>query len=352
MKRFQLLLLSFFVLFLFSLPCYAVQITVNKIDAIFDPEAFITGPGVTLVPMRQVLEKLDCKLDYISDQNIVARKNGKSVYFSVNSNEITNAKGEIITVPNPVTRVGDHIFLPLRGISEAFQDSVVYENGVITINKYVEPPIEVPISDTELVEISTSSIDVEPLISILGESEITRSAAKEFMSKMNPLYIDMVDFYYDIAPKYGIRADIALAQACKETGYFKYGGLVKAEQNNFCGLAATGVATTGFTDIRGADPTKVFFVEGGHGAYFIDRATGVEAHIQHLFAYVTNNSLPLGTMLLSPRFILVNRGCSPYVQYLGKEDNIYSNYMSGWAVPGNGYGKSILNDYLAKMKMY
>ncbi|MEI7884298.1 MAG: stalk domain-containing protein [Clostridia bacterium] len=351
MKKLQLLILSFFILFVLSLPCYAVQIIVNEENVVFNPEAFITGQGITLVPMRQVLEKLDCKLDYISDQNIVAHRNGKSVYFSVDSNKITNAKGEITLVPTPIKRIGNFIFLPLRGISEAFQDSVVYENRVITINKYVEPEIQLPVSDTELLEGGTSSIPVEPLISILGEPEIARSVAKIFMNKMNPAYADIVDFYYDIAPKYGVRADIALAQACKETGYFKYGGIVKAEQNNFCGLAATGVATVGITNLRGADPTKVYFVEGGQGAFFIDRTTGVEAHIQHLFAYATISPLPLGTTLLSPRFTLVKRGCSPYVQYLGKADNIYSNYMSGWAVPGKGYGSSILNDYLAKMKM-
>ena len=61
----------------------------------------------------------------------------------------------------------------------------------------------------------------------------TRNSDKvEQARRIAPLYI-----------KYGkifnIRADIAWAQMCHETGFLEYTGDVKPDQNNFCGLGAT-----------------------------------------------------------------------------------------------------------------
>lgn len=58
--------------------------------------------------------------------------------------------------------------------------------------------------------------------------------------KLNAPLEDVVQAYYDEAGREGIRPDVALCQALKETGYFAYGGDVSPEQNNFCGLGATG----------------------------------------------------------------------------------------------------------------
>ena len=32
----------------------------------------------------------------------------------------------------------------------------------------------------------------------------------------------------------GVRGDVAWAQSLKETGFFRYGGIVLPEQNNYC----------------------------------------------------------------------------------------------------------------------
>lgn len=151
---------------------------------------------------------------------------------------------------------------------------------------------------------------------IRGQAVATKGQAKAWLKKRAPDWVLMVDLYYSIAPKYNIRADVALAQACKETGFFRYGGLVQPWQNNFCGLGATGQASDGKTPLNGADPEKVRFEKGVHGAIFVDRATGVEAHIQHLYAYATTEALPADAVLVDPRFTLVRRGTAPYVEHL------------------------------------
>lgn len=178
---------------------------------------------------------------------------------------------------------------------------------------------------------------------ILGQPQATRNQAMSWLKAKAPNWIPLVDLYYDIAPAYGVRADVALAQACKETGYFRFGGLVQPWQNNFAGIGATGTPSDGNTPLREADSNLVRFEKGIHGAIFVDEATGVEAHIQHLYAYATNEPLPEGTLLVDPRFILVQKGTAPYVEYLGAAENPAG---VGWAYPGHDYGRSIVKDYL------
>jgi len=63
----------------------------------------------------------------------------------------------------------------------------------------------------------------------------------------------------------GVRWDYAFFQMLLETGYLTYKGDVRAEQNNFAGLGATG--------------------RGARGESFKDVSTGVRAHMEHLLMY-------------------------------------------------------------------
>ncbi|MBZ0244282.1 MAG: glucosaminidase domain-containing protein [Bacteroidales bacterium] len=84
----------------------------------------------------------------------------------------------------------------------------------------------------------------------------------------------------------GVNHDIAFGQMCLETGYLKYTGDVSREQHNYCGLGATG----------NAEP----------GLFFANPREGVRAHIQHLKAYGSTDSL--NHKLVDSRFRFVKRG--------------------------------------------
>lgn len=107
----------------------------------------------------------------------------------------------------------------------------------------------------------------------------------------------------------GVRADIVFCQAMKETGWLQYGGDVKVEQCNFCGLGATG--------------------GGVGGATFADVRQGLRAQIQHLKAYASKSGLK--NPCVDPRFGYVTRGISPTLPDLNGH----------WAVPGTNYGQEI-----------
>lgn len=246
---------------------------------------------------------------------------GESIKIYINSKEIK-------TDTNPVI-INDRTMVPIRVISESLGMNVEWDGTsrrVIITGKQ---------------ERDTTPIIIEDYyqsISILGDSMVSSDELQRLAWKNNPNAPRLADLYIKIGKEYGIRGDIAFCQAAKETGWWKYGGLVKAYQNNYCGLSATGKAATGNEDLRGSDPTRVWFTEGVHGAIFKTPADGVEAHVQHLYAYVSKSPLPAGKILLDPRFVLVTRGIA----------QTWSDLDGRWAVPGVGYGQSILNDYYAQ----
>jgi len=230
--------------------------------------------------------------------------------------------------------INSRTMVPIRAISEGLGMDVEWD----ALNRHVI--ISNPALD--LID-ENSEADVIPKdgqLSIMGSSAVSAEALRQLMLANNPQApADLPELYLQIARDYGIRGDVAFCQAAKETGWWKYGGLVQPYQNNYCGLSATGAAATGSEDLRGADPFRVWFTEGVHGAIFKTRADGVEAHIQHLYAYASKSSLPAGKTLVDPRFVLVSRGIA----------STWSDLDGRWAVPGIGYGQSIMNDYYARI---
>jgi len=156
---------------------------------------------------------------------------------------------------------------------------------------------------------------------ILGLPQVTIQECIAYIKAVNPnpklqcSLEDLIKFYYKEAIAEGVRADLAVCQAIKETGFFKYGGDVVPEQNNYCGLGTTG--------------------GGVKGAYFVSPQLGVRAHIQHLLAYATNRP-PLHP-IVDPRYELLKTFSNKFAQCL-----TWESLNGNWAVPGVGYGESIV----------
>ncbi len=105
---------------------------------------------------------------------------------------------------------------------------------------------------------------------------------------------DLPKIYREEAAVEGVNPDIAFCQMCLETGYLRFGTIVRPEQNNFGGLG----------DAQSSP----------NGATFPSQRIGVRAHIQHLKAY--GSTAPLVRELVDPRFEFVARGIAPEVEKL------------------------------------
>ncbi|MBW4671961.1 MAG: N-acetylmuramoyl-L-alanine amidase [Cyanomargarita calcarea GSE-NOS-MK-12-04C] len=105
---------------------------------------------------------------------------------------------------------------------------------------------------------------------------------------------DLPKLYREEATIEKVNYDIAFCQMCVETGFLRFGGDIKPEQNNFAGLGTIG--------------------SGTEAATFESARIGVRAHIQHLKAYASTDALV--QEVVDPRFRFVPRGVAPLIDQL------------------------------------
>jgi len=131
----------------------------------------------------------------------------------------------------------------------------------------------------------------------------------------------LTTYYIEEGVAEGVAGDVAFVQAIVETGWFRFAGLVRPEDNNFAGIGATDT--------------------GPSPAAFPDARTGVRAQIQHLRAYADISAYactvpPLNYPCVDPRFALVlPKGKAPAWNQLGN---------GNWATAYT-YASSILTLY-------
>ncbi|WP_294145802.1 tetratricopeptide repeat protein, partial [uncultured Selenomonas sp.] len=157
-------------------------------------------------------------------------------------------------------------------------------------------------------------------VTIFGAAEATQEQMAAYITRRNPspklncTVADIVRYYYEEAGREGIRPDIALCQALKETG-------VVPSQNNFCGLGTTG--------------------GGVRGAAFQTPQLGVRAHIQHLLAYASKERPH--TAIVDPRYTLIVENRPDIHGSVTR----WTGLNGIWAVPGKTYGQDILRLWAA-----
>jgi hypothetical protein len=105
---------------------------------------------------------------------------------------------------------------------------------------------------------------------------------------------DLPKLYREEAAWEGVNHDLAFCQMCLETGFLRFGGDIRPQQNNFAGLGSIG--------------------GGAEAASFPSARIGVRAHIQHLKAYASLE--PLVQQEVDPRFRFVTRGVAPTIDQL------------------------------------
>ena len=158
------------------------------------------------------------------------------------------------------------------------------------------------------------------LTPIMGQAQATKEQIAAYIVSKNPLAAsyaaDLAAVYIEEGRAEGVRGDIAAAQSVIETGNFTFAGsAVTLDQNNFCGMGVT--------------------TRGMRGNSFATMREGVRAQIQHLKAYATAD--PLAGDCVDPRYKWVEKGCAPYVEWLGQKENPKGK---GWAA-GADYGAKI-----------
>lgn len=196
-------------------------------------------------------------------------------------------------------------------VLQAKSDGHEWDLGVI--NPPVQQPVVQPAPTPEPPKPAFKGTD------IMGKSVATANQMNQCIRSKNPNAPLLADTYVKLEGIYGVRADIAFAQMCKETNFLMFGERVPFSANNPAGLGAT-------------DSTQAYCT-------FDSWDHGVEAQMQHLYGYACASQLPNGVTVYDQRFQYVHRGAAPYVEYLGINEN---PLHVGWASDPN-YGQGILN---------
>lgn len=297
-----------------------IIIELDETEVVSDSPAFIENSR-TLVPVRFISEALgfDVAWDQSQRKATISGEGTELVLYDRLMTYYHNGGKKVSDVAPRV--ISGRTYVPLRLVAESFglevQDSYP-ARGVMLISLRTAEEVDqtqVPDIQVEAQGLNTTAIK--------GQSKATADQMAAFLLSKNPnpkimcSALELAQHFLDEGAREGIRGDYAFCQAIKETGYFRYGGDVVPEQNNYAGIGTTG--------------------GGVKGAYFETPQIGVRAQIQHLQAYATKDKL--STTCVDPRYNLVSRGCAPSLEDLNGR----------WAVPGVGYGESILQIYETMM---
>ena len=240
--------------------------------------------------------------------------------FSVNGQfknwiPTTSAMERFLDVDESTTQANSIWWLGATGISTGFEDG------------FFDPSSEVTRQDLSAFlyranNLATRTEAPEYSYEIMGSSSYTANQlaglyktsgrtypADTYSTKGAPTIDDFTRIVVAESNAEGVKPEVVMAQIVHETNWLQFGGDVKVEQCNFAGLGATG--------------------NGNPGLTFESVSVGVRAQVQHLKAYASVD--PLNQECVDPRFKYVTRGVAPTLAKLDGR----------WAVPGNGYGKSL-----------
>lgn len=150
--------------------------------------------------------------------------------------------------------------------------------------------------------------------SILGKPSATVSQMKEYarFHKGAEFFVELADLFYEISVDYGVDPAVAFAQACKETAFGRYGGVL---DRNFHNPGAIKTAKGGPNE----DPCS--------HQRFPNWRRGITAQVQHLALYAGKIIDP--KKIVDPRHFQSIKGTAKTAQALSGK----------WA--GLGYGEDL-----------
>lgn len=208
--------------------------------------------------------------------------------------------------------VSDYFLVEVCFIDSS-SDMSIYQSNKEKIAENIANAFKDVIESTkEIKNAGVGSGTVDNNTTILGSQIATTNQMKAFLKSKNPNAKDYVDIYVIEGRAEGVRADIAFAQSCLETGFWKFGGDVKESQNNFSGLGAIGGGNPGYS--------------------FASPTLGIRAQMQHLRFYAGYD--PVQENVPGNR-----NDAAPHTK--GTVTTLGKLQQAGWA--GSGYGYSLVS---------
>jgi N-acetylmuramoyl-L-alanine amidase len=163
----------------------------------------------------------------------------------------------------------------------------------------------------------------------MGDAQVSLAQAVEFVTQRatgaaypTDTVKKIVETTWQVAEADGVRADLAIGLMAKETGFFRYGGDVKADQWNFGGIGATG--------------------GGVPGVRFPSLEAGVKAVVRRMRMYAVHDSAAYNLTILVRGLPEIGVPADePGFHGWGKHPNI-EDFNGAWNGSNEPYGQSIV----------
>ncbi|MBO8128408.1 MAG: glucosaminidase domain-containing protein [Peptococcaceae bacterium] len=209
--------------------------------------------------------------------------------------------------------------VPVRFVSETLGAEVNWDGNAKRVS-ICTPPESNP-GDSTLPDPQKAGTN------ILSSTTVTVEQAQAWARSRGATqtFINLAPLYWRLAPERGVNPAGAYAQAAKETGFGRFGGVLDESFRNPCGMKTT----------QGGDN----YDPDAHQR-FSSWEEGVTAHLDHLALYAGATGYPKEDTP-DPRHFAVIKGRAATFEDLGGK----------WA-PSPDYGISIVRDYLATLLAY
>lgn len=171
---------------------------------------------------------------------------------------------------------------------------------------------------------------------ILGEATLPVEVAEAWAASRGATdeFVALAVLFWTYAPERGVRPEVAYAQAAKETGFGRFGGVIDETFHNTCGLKTTAGGDNGDPNAHQAFPSW---------------DAGVIAHVDHLALYAGAPGYPRSVVWRHSggSRVGVQTCATPDPRHFPElfHDAPFCEDLSGkWA--GSTYGQSLVRDYL------
>lgn len=141
--------------------------------------------GRTLVPLRDVFEKIDAKIQWNDEKReVTIQKNENTVVFKIDSNKALKNGTETITFDVPAKIINDYTMVPLRAISNSLGYEVNWDNNTRTV--FIKTDTQDTTKQTETTtEATTENTNTQGGLTILWDQ--TAKATNDSAIKRQPI---------------------------------------------------------------------------------------------------------------------------------------------------------------------
>jgi len=138
-----------------------LSVTVNGTAVTFDAQPF-TEQGVTLVPMRAIMDNLGATVDWNAQTKVVtAKKDDKTVVLTIDS-KVAMVNGQAVELEAAAKIVGNRTFVPVKFIGEQFGLNVEWNeaNSVVSLTEITTTPAPEDKAPAENEDVTTPAEDI------------------------------------------------------------------------------------------------------------------------------------------------------------------------------------------------